>query len=191
MSFRRAVALFLPSMVVATGLFGLVYVVVQQDLRSGANDPQEQLARDAAIRLDGGASPATVVGSTTVDIANSLAPFIVVYSSTANVLATDGVLDGKAPMLPTGVLDSATRTGRDAVTWQPREGVRVATVTIPWSGGTVISGRSLRLVEDRESTLLQIVAATWIAIGIALAIACIVAAWLWPRTSESRIKPPI
>ena len=184
-------ALFLPSMVVATGLSGLVYAVVQQDLRSGANDPQERLARDAAIRLDGGASPATVVGSTTVDIASSLAPFIVVYSSTANVLATDGVLDGKAPMLPTGVLDSATRTGRDAVTWQPREGVRVATVTIPWSGGTVISGRSLRLVEDRESTLLQIVAATWIAIGIALAIACIVAAWLWPRTSESPIKPPI
>ena len=191
MRFRRAVALFLPSMVVATGLSGLVYAVVQQDLRSGANDPQEQLARDAAIRLDDGASPATVVGSTTVDIASSLAPFIVVYSSTANVLATDGVLDGKAPMLPTGVLDSATRTGRDAVTWQPREGVRVATVTIPWSGGTVTSGRSLRLVEDRESTLLQIVAAAWIAIGIALAIACIVAAWLWPRTSESRIKPPI
>jgi hypothetical protein len=189
MQLRRALALFLPSVVLATSLCGLVYAVAQQDLRTGANDPQEQLARDAAIRLDGGATPATIIGQTTVDVANSLAPFIVVYGSTGNVLAADGVLDGKAPMLPDGVLASATRTRRDAVTWQPREGVRVATITIPWNGGTVTSGRSLRLVEDRESALELVVAAAWIATVFALAIACVIAGWLWARTSESRISP--
>lgn len=157
--------------------------------QNGANDPQEQLARDAAKRLDGGATPATLIGPTTVDVASSLAPFIVVYGSTGNVLATDGALDGKAPMLPDGVLASATQTGRDAVTWQPREGVRVATITIPWDGGTVTSGRSLRLVEDRESALELIVASAWIGTVFALAIVCVIAAWLWDRTSESRIKP--
>ena len=88
MRLRRAVALFLPSMVVATGLSGLVYAVVQQDLRSGANDPQEQLARDAAIRLDSGASPATVVGSTTVDIASSLAPFTASRGATITAVSS-------------------------------------------------------------------------------------------------------
>ncbi len=181
--------MFLPSVVLATCLCGLVYVVAQQDLRTAANDPQEQLARDAAVRLDRGASPATVIGPTTVDVVGSLAPFIVVYASTGVVLATDGALDGKDPILPVGVLAAATATGRDAVTWQPREGVRVATITIPWSGGTVTSGRSLRLVEDHVSALAVIVGAAWIATVFALAIASLVAAWLWPRTSDPPRTP--
>jgi hypothetical protein len=187
MRFRRALAFFMPSVVLATGLCGLVYAVVQQDLRTGANDPQEQLARDAAIRLDSGAAPATVIGSTTVDVAGSLAPFMVVYGSTGTVLATDGAIDGKAPILPVGVLTSATETGRDAVTWQPRKGVRVATITIPWSGGTVTSGRSLRLVEDRESKLQMMVAAAWIATVVALAVASLAAGRVWPRASDPRL----
>ena len=69
-------------MVLATGLCGLVYAVGQQDLRSAVNDHQEQLGREVAIRLDRGAAPATVIGPTTVDVAGSLAPFIVVYGST-------------------------------------------------------------------------------------------------------------
>jgi hypothetical protein len=178
---RRAAALFLPGVVLATALCGLVYVVAQHDLRTGANDPQEQLAADAAVRLDGGAAPATVVGSTAVDIGTELGPFIVVYDATGKVLATDGVLDGKAPQLPQGVLGYATQTGHDPVTWQPRAGVRVATITVPWTGGTVTSGRSLRIVEERESELTGVVAAAWIASVIALAIACSAAAWLWPR----------
>jgi hypothetical protein len=185
MQLRRDIALFLPSVVLATALCGLVYAVAQQDLRTGANDPQEQLARDAAMRLDGGAAPATVVGPTAVDIASGLAPFIVVYDATGNVLATDGVLDSKAPLLPDGVLTAATQTGRDAVTWQPREGVRVATITVPWNGGTVTSGRSLRIVEGRETALELIVAAAWITTVFALAVACAVAGWLWPRTLDA------
>jgi hypothetical protein len=190
MQLRRAFALFLPSLVIATTLSGLVYVVAQQELRMAANDPQEQLAREAAIRLDGGAAPATVVGPTTVDVAAGLAPFVVVYDPAGNVLATDGVLDGKLPILPAGVLAAASRTGRDAVTWQPQTGVRLATVTIPWNGGTVTSGRSLRLVEDRESTLESLVAAVWIATVLVVALASLAAAWLWPRTAERPASPP-
>jgi hypothetical protein len=186
MRLRRAFAIFLPSAILATALCGLVYIVVQQDLRTGANDPQQQLAEDAAVHLDGGAAPSSVVGPTTIDVARSLAPFIVVYDPTGTVLANDGVLDGNPPMLPGGVLESATATGRDAVTWQPREGVRVATVTIPWNGGTVTSGRSLRLVEEREAAVELIVAAAWVATLIALVLASMVAAWLWPRVTEPR-----
>ena len=186
MRLRRAVAIFLPSGVLAIALCGLVYLAVQQDMRSGADDPQQQLAEDAAVRLDGGSAPSTIVGPTRIDVARSLAPFIVVYDATGTVVATDGTLDGGPPILPVGVLKSATEAGRDAVTWQPREGVRVATITFPWKGGTVTSGRSLRLVEERERALELEVAGALVTILVALAVASMVAGWIWPSVAEDR-----
>jgi hypothetical protein len=177
---RRAVLLFVPLVVAVSACFGIVYLVGQQGLRTAANDPQVQLAEDAAAALSGGTLPASVVpAGPPVDIAKSLAPFIVVYDTDGAVLATNGQLDGAAPVLPRGVLDSARSSGRDIVTWQPRSGVRVATVTIPWTGGTVTAGRSLRLVEEREDTLLVLVAAGWLATVAALAVVCAVVARLW------------
>jgi hypothetical protein len=189
MQLRRALAVFLPSLVLATALCGLVYVVVQQEHRMAANYPQEQLAREAATRLDSGASPDSVVGSTTVDVATSLEPFIVVHDASGDVLATDGALNGRPPAIPEGVLAAATKTGRDAVTWQPQEGVRVATITVPWTGGTVTSGRSLRPIEARISALESVIATAWIAIVGALAVASIAAARLWPHDAKRPDAP--
>src|SRR5450759_5247636 len=76
---RVAFATFLPLAVLATLLAGLVYGVAQQGLRSGANDPQLRLAEDAARALDAGGDPSAVVGQGMVDVAASLAPFVVVY----------------------------------------------------------------------------------------------------------------
>lgn len=182
---RRAILMFLPLALVATGLAGLVYLVAQQDGRWRANEPQVQLAEDAAARLDAGGRPADQVGSAPVDIARSLAPFVVVYGPTGSVLATDGTLDGQSPEVPPGVLDSARTSGRNAVTWQPRDGVRIATVTVPWSGGTVLAGRSLRLVEDEASRLELIVGAGWLATVAALAVAALFVARLWPKPAAS------
>jgi hypothetical protein len=182
MRVRRAVAIFLPSAVIATALCGLVYLVIQQDLRTGANDPQVQLAEDAVARLDAGAAPSDVVATTTTEIATSLAPFIVVYDAGGTVLATDGSLDGGPPRLPLGVLQAAMANGRNAVTWQPRTGVRSATVTIPWTGGAVTAGRSLRLVEERESSIQGLVALAWLVTLVASAAAAVVASSLWPTS---------
>ncbi len=181
MRLQRALAIFLPSAVLATALCGLVYVVGQQDLRTGANDPQQQMVEDAAAKLDSGAAPLTVVGATTVDIARSLTPFVVVYDPAGAVLATDGALDGGAPRVPRGVLDSARATGRDAVTWQPRQGLRVATVTVPWRGGAVLAGRSLRVVEERVASLGLLVGVGWVVTLLALGLAALVAARIWPQ----------
>jgi hypothetical protein len=180
---RRAILLFLPLAIVASGLAGLVYLVAQQEGRWLANEPQVQLAEDAAARLDAGGKPGDQVGSATVDIARSLAPFVVVYSPTGTILATDGTVDGQPPDVPAGVLDSARSSGRNAVTWQPRAGVRVATVTVPWSGGSVLAGRSLRLVEQEASNLELVVGAAWLATLAALAVAALIVARLWPRAA--------
>jgi hypothetical protein len=58
---RRMVLAFVPLAVLATCLAGLIYVVVQQDLRTGANDPQRQLAEDAATKLNAGVAPSAIV----------------------------------------------------------------------------------------------------------------------------------
>jgi hypothetical protein len=179
---RRTVAIFLPVAVLATLTCGLVYLEVQQALRSGANDPQFQVAEDAASRLDTGVSPAAVVGpGDSVDLASSLAPFVIVFDRNGRILATNATLDGGQPAPPRGVLDAARPGSPNAVTWQPRGGVRIASVTVSWSGGTVLAGRSLRRVENQEWNAELIAGAVWLVALAALAVASAAAAWLWPR----------
>jgi hypothetical protein len=176
---RRAVALFLPVAVLATLCCGLVYTAVQQDLRMRANDPQLQLAEDAARALDGGAQPSTLVGQAKVDVSASLAPFSVIFD------ATDGRLDGHDPVPPLGVLDAARQNPPNRVTWEPRTGVRVATVTVPWHGGTVMSGRSLREVERQEDNVLFLAGVAWLVMLVSLAVVSVISARLWPSGSRS------
>lgn len=178
---RRALAFFLPAAVLATLCCGLVYTAVQQDLRMGANEPQLQLAEDAAHALDAGAQPATLVGASRVDVAVSLAPFVVILDLSGSVLATDGQLDGHDPVPPPGVLDAARRNPPNAVTWQPRGGVRIASVTVPWGGGAVLAGRSLREVERQVDNILLLTAAAWLVMLGVLAATALLAARLWPR----------
>ena len=180
----RAILLFLPLAVAVSGLAGTIYAVAQQQLRSGADSPQLQLAEDAARALNSGAAPTSVAGPTTVDIAQSLAPFVVVFDANGHPLASSGQLDGAPPGPPTGVLDAAVAKGSNRVTWQPRAGVRVATVTVPWRGGTVMAGRSLREVERLEDQALALVVAGWAATLGAVALACLVVAWLGGRVAR-------
>jgi hypothetical protein len=184
---RRALLLFVPLAVVITALSGLAYLIGQQGQRTGANDPQVQIAEDAAARLDAGESAAAVVRTgRPVDVARSLAPFVVVYDTTGTPLATDGELDGSAPVVPTGVLDAARARGVNTVTWQPRAGVRIATVTVPWKGGTVTAGRSLRLVEERVDDLTRLVGLAWIVTLGATLVACLFASFLWGHAARAR-----
>jgi hypothetical protein len=192
---RQAVALFIPAAIVLTVACGLGYASVQQALQGGANDPQIQLAEDAAAALTAGAGPAAVVGpgspvaglagSESVDAATSLAPFVVVYDAAGTPLASNARLDGTVPVPPLGVLRAAASSGRNAVTWQPRAGVRTATVTVPWSGGTVLAGRSLRVVEEREDLALLLAGAAWVVGIVALAVGALIAAALWQGRDES------
>lgn len=181
---RRAAAIFLVVATLATLICGLVYGVAQQGLRSGANDPQLQLAEDAAAALAAGAAPAAVTGPATVDVAASLAPFLVVFDASGHLLATSGHLDGGDPIPPAGVLEHATADAPNVVTWQPRDGVRIATVTVRWANGTVLAGRSLREVERREDQALLLVAVGWAASIAVLAVVSLVASVIWPARRD-------
>ena len=165
---------------------GAAYGVGQTVLRTGANDPQIQVAQDAAANLSAGAGAATVGTGAAVDLATSFAVEVTVPDGAGNILASTGRLDGEPVRPPLGALRAAARHGSHLVTWQPRAGVRMATVieayTGPTGGGTVVVARSLRTVEQRESRLLGLVAAGWVG-GLAVtAVAAVAGAVLLPRS---------
>jgi hypothetical protein len=132
------------------------------------------MAEDTASSLAAGTPAASLVSGTTVDLATSLAPFLIVYDTRGAVVASSGSLDGVTPHVASGVLSSARNVGEDRVTWQPAPGVRIAAVVVAYRHGEVLAGRSLREVELRESDALAVTAAGWIAAEIALAVTILV-----------------
>jgi hypothetical protein len=187
---RRAIALWLPTAVAVTGLTGVVYAAVQQTLRESANDPQLEIARDAAARLSTGAAPQDVASGASVDLARSLAPYEIVFDEHGAVLASTAVLDGATPRPPIGVLRTATDDGENTLTWQPRSDVRTAIDVVPWSSptgsGTVLAGRSLQEVEQREDELTLLIGAGWVALLLGAAAASLGGSWLWASSPLAR-----
>ena len=166
---------WLATMVVVTVLSLGTYACVQQALRSGANDPQVQLAEDTATRLAAGEEPGAVVPAGHVDLARSLAPWVAVTRVGGGVLAAGGQLAGRAPNPPAGVLACAAREGGNRVTWQPSPGVRIALVVEPVPGHrdlVVLAGRSLREVEARVGRIGRMCLLAW-----AAAMGAVVGAW--------------
>lgn len=156
----RQLLYWLCAALVITALYTTIGGVVQNVLRSGANDPQLQVAEDAAAQLDQG--KATVgTGDARVDIAASLAPFLIVYDRQGHVVSASGQLNGQTPALPNGVLTSMAVGGEKKLTWQPQTGVRVAAVVVAAEQGYVVSGRSLREVEGRIGVLQHLILAAW------------------------------
>jgi hypothetical protein len=149
----------------ATVLALALYSISQQVLRMGANDPQVQLAGDLASQLEQGAAPSEALPSGHVDIARSLAPFVIAYDATGKPIASQATLDGSVPVPPKGVFDCALQNGEDRPTWSPRRGLRLATVVRRVGGahpGFVLAGRSLNEVQNRIQHVWDMATVTWL-----------------------------
>ena len=147
---------WLPLAAAITLLSGLIYLTVQQDIRLGANDPQIQMAEDTARALADGQPADKLVSSEKVDIAASLAPYLIIFDPSGNAIASNAVLHNTTPKLPPGVLEFTRQHEQDRITWQPEQGVRSAVVIVSAAGGKsgyVLAGRSLREVEQRVDLL--------------------------------------
>lgn len=139
-------------------------MIAQQNLRMNANDPQIQMAEDAGLALTDGTALESVVPTARIDVANSLAPYLVVYDESGKAIAASGFLDNQMPALPAGVFDYTRQHSEDRITWQPAPGVRSAVVIVHVTGmrpGFVMAGRSLREVEKRASQMLALAGAAW------------------------------
>jgi hypothetical protein len=151
--------------IIISGLIGLNYAAMQQMLRQGADDPQIQMAEDAATKLANGQQVQHVVSTAEqVDIANSVAPYMIVFDASDKPIASSAQLNGHIPTLPAGVFDFVRHNGEDRITWSPQPGVRDAIVVTQFKGanaGFVVAGRSLRDVERLIDSIGQILLVGW------------------------------
>ena len=181
-----------PLGVAVTGICLLVHVSVQQNYRQSLNDPQIQIAEDAARKLTKGDVPASVVPRVDlIDIAHSLAPWIAIYDHSMVPLEASGELAGAPPQPPKGVFDATDPSryeaigggpaGENRVTWQPLESVRQAIVVVRTDRYFVVVGRNMREVEEREGTLGTMVFLAWLVILGATFSFKLVAAYATPR----------
>ena len=157
---------WLPVATAITLLIGLIYLLDQQRGRLGANYPQVQMAEDTAAALAAQTPPASLAPANKVEISQSLAPYIMIFNTSGQLVAGNASLHGAAPTVPAGVFDAARQQGENRVTWQPEPGVRSATVIIPVNagqGGYVLAGRSLREVEALDDSQLMRAQLGWLA----------------------------
>ncbi len=159
--------------VVATILFGTIYVAIQQLDRLSADDSPARLASQVAAELREGQST-TLDAQPHVDLSRSLAAFVVVEDAQGSPTAGSGFLRGSLVSLPTGVLADAARNGHDDVTWQPEPGLRFATVTLSVGNKFVSAGQSLRPEEDRLGALRLLIGAGWLVSMLVLG-----GVWFW------------
>jgi hypothetical protein len=176
--FVRALSLWLPLLVAITGLFGFGYVAVQQNYRQSANDPQIQMAEDAAVLMSKNHFNTDLIfepGVPTTDIRQGLTPWIAIYDAGGANYGSTGLLNGDNPKMPTGLLDYSTwlshktwhsPTGLETrVTWQPESDIRQALVIVHFDsslgGGYAVAGRSMRTTEERIISLTQLAAIAW------------------------------
>jgi hypothetical protein len=152
---------------VLTLLGGAAAVTMQQMLRRGANQPQIDMAQWYAGEINAGEAPGNVIPPGYVDLERSLQPFVIFYDEQVKPGPATGYLDQAIPTPPSGVFDFVRSHGSENVTWQPRPGVRIASVIQRINGktpGFILAGRSLRLVEEQESLLWRMVMGGWIAV---------------------------
>ena len=162
MKLKTIFKIWLPFAIVISVFCALAYATVQQSLRQGLNDPQIQMAEDAAYALNNGATINSLIGDSKVEMSRSLAPFVDSYDSNGNVVAGSGLLNGQLPDYPKGALDNAKQNGENRVTWQPDANVRIASVVVPYNNGFVMAGRNMREVEQRESQTEMFAGLAWI-----------------------------
>lgn len=127
----------------------LVYAAAQQNFRQSANDPQYQLAQDAVNAINKGADPKLLSGTQQLDLASTLSPYVIIYDANGNPVGNNITLNGQIPKPPAGALNEARSNGANSVTWQPRQGIRQATVMMAAQRGyLVVAGRSLQNTEE-------------------------------------------
>jgi hypothetical protein len=176
--------------VIVTLVALMSYVVGQQVLRSTANDPQVQMAHDATFRLAAGAD-IHLAGVDLVDPSRSLAPFLIVYDANGRPISSSAVLDGRTPLPPAGVFSYTQAHREERVTWQPRPGIRIAAVVVPFGGdhpGFVLAGRSLAYVEASTQNLLLGAIVGWLALLFVLGIGTVGLLW---SARESMLQPTL
>jgi hypothetical protein len=189
---------------IATLLALALYAIPQHVLRSGANDPQIQMATDMAAVLEKyGVTDGLLQGALlkssggVVDLRRSLSPFLIVYDDKGQPVGSTAQLDGQTPTPPSGVFDFVRTHGEERISWQPigrGRGVRIAAVVERVNGtqpGFVLSGRSMREVQARIGDVKMMAGLTWLGMLCLIVIGTIAyAIYTRPKTNRETLNSP-
>lgn len=145
-----------PLAVVILSFFGAGYMATEYVIRSSAYDPQIQIAEDFARALASGEDVKKLVPDAQVDIANSLASFIVTYGDDFKPTKSSGNHDAQIPTPNKSVFDSAKTNSQHSMEWEAYDNINVAIVMRRYEGaqsGYVMVGRNIREINRRVSEL--------------------------------------
>lgn len=154
-------------------LFATLYVVVQQVERAGADDAPQRLASQVAARIAAG-TESPLDGIASVDLPADESVWVTVVGPDGTAVASTASLDGAPPRPPAGVIDRARSVGQNRVTWQPRPGLRFATVEVAAGHDVVVAGQSLGPAERRIDQVGTIVGAGFLAALAVVAVGLVV-----------------
>ena len=164
---KSKVRLWLAVVGSATLLLGAAYTMVQQSTRLSADDLPLTTAQSVNHQLEKGATPQDVVPPIKTDLRSDLSVFVIITDGTQHVLASSAELDGKTPLPPVGVFNFTTAHQTDHFTWQPNDGVRLATRVMSFanssSNGFIITGHSLAPFENRVNVYNTLALLAWVA----------------------------
>jgi len=166
---HRVVPWFVGALVLTIAL-AAVYLTAQQLDRQSADEQPQRLASQLAS-LD---EIPDAAAADRVDLASSQALFYVVYDASGTPVSGTGYLDGELAQVPAGVISTAADQGSNGVTWQPREGLRFATVELTSGDGVVMAGQSLEPSETRTQNLGTLLLLGWVGAMVLLTIGAIV-----------------
>jgi hypothetical protein len=149
----------------------LTYLVTQQTLRLGANQPPLQSVLDARLALQTGKSPESVVSKYKLDASQSLDTFVMIFNNKRTPLASSGTINGRMPQYPKGILKNVALKGEERVTWQPQKNLRYATVAMKYDRGFIVGARSLHETESLIDSIGNLILIVWITCLVFLSIA--------------------
>jgi hypothetical protein len=149
----------------ATVVFGTIYAASHQVIRLEANNRQIELATEIANRQESGQNIQNLLPQDKIDPSISLSTFVILFNESGQPVNSSATLDRSIPEIPQGVLQNAKTKGLHSVTWEPREGVRIAASVAYFEGksnGYVLVGRSLKESERQETRIFYVAIAGWL-----------------------------
>ena len=190
---RQTLKTWIPIAAASTAVLLGAFSVGQQVMRQSANFVPQQIAEDAAYQLENGAVPASIMplDRSVVDVSHSVAPFVMVFDEQDKALESSMKMGSTLPTPPSGVFAYVRNYGEERIlTWEPGNGVRLATTIIHWkssvpatggaiASGFVLGGQGLRQVEDTTQRLFYMMLAGWLATMVGTLVVTFLSIWIF------------
>lgn len=153
---------------VATILLIAIYALTLISTRLAANDQPIAQAQAVKNQLENGEQPSDAIPAVKTDLRKDYSVFVTVTDSSEHVLATSATLDSQPSLPPAGTFAYTKDHGSDRFTWQPKDGVRLATYILRYgtapNDGFIITGQSLKQADDRIRIYTWLTFAAWLAV---------------------------